>query len=523
VPIPSASRTIADDGGARSPEDVPVVSLRGIVKRFGSVVANDGADLDVAAGEIHALLGENGAGKTTLMNVLFGMFQPDEGDVLIRGERVRLKSPRDALARRVGMVHQHFMLVPDFTVAENVVLGTQRAGGLRLRRAAIERDVAAVAERHGMRVDPARPVSELSIDAQQRVEILKLLHAGADVLILDEPTAVLGPAEVEALFATLRGLARAGATVIVITHKLREVLAIADRVTVLRHGRVVAQAARGELDEHRLAVAMLGHELPSMPSPATAAGERRAVLHVEGLHVLGDREETAVAGVDLELRSGEIVGLAGVEGNGQVELCQALTGLRAPVAGRIRLGDTDLTGAGPAAFSDAGIGVISDDRHRWDVVPDMTVAENLALTAVRAGRYSRRGFLRRGEMRRDAERLLEEYDVRPRDPDALLGTLSGGNQQKVVVARECAAEPSVLIAAHPTRGLDVGASEFVLRRIAALSEAGCAVLLVSSDLDELRSMADRLVVLFRGEVVLDEPTAAVDVQAIAVAMSGGTR
>jgi general nucleoside transport system ATP-binding protein len=513
--VSPGSGTLAPDQAGET-----VVEMRGVTKRFGSLTANDSVDLALRGGEVHALLGENGAGKTTLMNMLFGLLRPDAGTIAIRGEEVALDSPRDALAHRVGMVHQHFMLVPDFTVAENVVLGTRSSWDPKLRRRGIETAVGEVAERFGMGVRADQPVGELSIDVQQRVEILKLLYAGADILILDEPTAVLGPVEIEALFATLRSLAEGGAAIVIITHKLREVTSIADRVTVLRHGAVVARSVRGELDEGSLAEAMLGHALPATPE-----GEPRQagppVLTAHGLSVAGDREETAVDDVDLELRGGEIVGLAGVEGNGQVELCQALCGLRDASAGTISLGDRDLTGSGTAGFADAGVGVISDDRLLWDVIPDFTLADNLALSKVRAGDYTRGGLLNRRAIQRDAAELLVAYDVRPPDPDALMSRLSGGNQQKVVIARECAAEPKALIASHPTRGLDVGATEFVHRRLVELRDQGCAVLLNSTDLDELLALCDRIVVLYRGRAVLSARSDGLAVRAVAEAMTGG--
>ena len=493
--------------GAESsgPAGETVVEMRGVTKRFGALVANDAVDLTLQRGEIHALLGENGAGKTTLMNMLFGLLSPDAGEIQIRGERVELDSPRDALGHRVGMVHQHFMLVPDFSVAENVVLGTRSSWDLKLRRGEVESAVAEVAERFGMQISAGQPVAELSIDVQQRVEILKLLYAGADVLILDEPTAVLGPVEIEALFETLASLSEQGATIVIITHKLREVTSVADRVTVLRHGAVVARSVRGELEESALAEAMLGHSLPETPRSDSNRAAGPAVVRTRDLTVPGDREEVAVDSVDLELRGGEILGVAGVEGNGQVELCQALIGLRRPSGGTIEVLDRDLTAAGPATFADAGVGVISDDRLLWDVIPDFSLADNLALSAVRAGRYSRGGLLSRRSIQRDAAALLKDYDVRPADPNALMSRLSGGNQQKVVIARECSAEPKALIASHPTRGLDVGATEFVHRRLVELRDQGCAVLLNSTDLEELLALADRIVVLYRGRAVLTAP------------------
>jgi simple sugar transport system ATP-binding protein len=506
---------------APTPDGGTVVEMRGVTKRFGSLTANDSVDLELRRGEVHALLGENGAGKTTLMNMLFGLLRPDEGVIRIRDEEVALSSPRDALAHRVGMVHQHFMLVPDFTVAENVVLGTRSSWDLKLRRGDITEAVAEVAERFGMGVRADQAVGDLSIDVQQRVEILKLLYAGADILILDEPTAVLGPVEVDALFETLRSLAGQGAAIVIITHKLREVTKIADRVTVLRHGSVVTRAKRGEMAEAQLAEAMIGHALPSPPKgEVRAAGP--AVITVRGLTVEGDRGEAAVDAVDLELRGGEILGVAGVEGNGQVELCQALCGLREPEAGSIEVDGSRLAGEGPAAFSDAGVGVISDDRLLWDVIPDFTLADNLALSKVRAGSYSRGGLLSRRAIQRDAEQLLRDFDVRPPDPSALMSRLSGGNQQKVVIARECSAKPKALIASHPTRGLDVGATEFVHRRLIELRDEGCAVLLNSTDLDELLALSDRIVVLYRGQAVMSARADSLDVRQVAEAMTAGS-
>jgi ABC-type uncharacterized transport system ATPase subunit len=519
----SASAAHSDDRAGGHPPASPVaavVEMHGVTKRFGSLTANNSVDLELHGGEVHALLGENGAGKTTLMNMLFGLLRPDEGEIRIRGERVQMSSPRDALGHRVGMVHQHFMLVPDFTVAENVVLGTRSSWDLKLRRGEVEGAVAEVARRFGMDVAVDEPVGDLSIDVQQRVEILKLLYAGADILILDEPTAVLGPVEVDGLFDTLRSLAGLGAAIVIITHKLREVTKIADRVTVLRHGAVVSRAKRGELAEAQLAEAMIGHALPAPPE-----GEPReagpAVVTVRGLTVEGDRGEVALDGVDLELRSGEILGVAGVEGNGQVELCQTLCGLREPQAGSIEVDGKPIRGGSPASFSDAGVGVISDDRLLWDVIPDFTLADNLALSKVRAGDYSHGGLLSRRAIQSDAEQLLVDYDVRPPDPNALMSQLSGGNQQKVVVARECNAKPKALIASHPTRGLDIGATEFVHRRLVELRDEGCAVLLNSTDLDELLALSDRIAVLYRGKVVMSARSESLQVREVAEAMTAG--
>lgn len=498
----------------------PGIVMRSIVKRYGQVVANDDVDFDLRPGEIHALLGENGAGKTTLMNILFGMVQPDAGQILIDDTPVELKSPRDALSRRIGMVHQHFMLVPQFTVAENVVLGSKPYWDARLRGAEIEKSVQAAAQQFGIHLNPAQRVGTLPIDVQQRVEILKLLYRGATTLILDEPTAALGPAEIAQLFVSLRDLSSSGHSVVIITHKLSEVMDIADRVTVLRQGKVVTVAERGTFDENDLAMAMVGHTITEVSSTPHEADGRAYLLTVQDLEVKGDRGHTAVDGVSIGVQPGEILGVAGVEGNGQVELAQALAGLRHPVGGRIELDGRDITRANPRELHRYGVSIITEDRLQWDLIPELTVAENLALSAVASGGYVKRGLLRRREMRVNAERLLHEYGVQPPLPQLAAGALSGGNQQKVVLARELSRKPRVLIIAQPTRGLDVAASEFVHRRLLELREAGCAVVLFSLDLGELLSLSDRIIVLYRGRIAYSGPIKQVTTADVAGAMAG---
>jgi simple sugar transport system ATP-binding protein len=496
------------------------VAMRGIVKQFGSTVANDGVDFTLKAGEIHALLGENGAGKTTLMSILFGLLQADAGEIFLHGEPVTLSSPRAALERKIGMVHQHFMLIPDFTVAENVVFGTRPIRQVAFHRAEVEREVAEVSERYGMRLDPSATVGDLSIDVQQRVEILKLLYRGAETLILDEPTAVLGPAETSHLFETLRELRGRGHSVVIITHKLGEVMEIADRVTVLRAGKLASVAERGGFNEHQLAVAMIGHDLPPLPEGKSITRTDAPVLKVHELSVPSDRERRSVDEVSFEIYGGEILGLVGVEGNGQVELVQALSGVRHPSSGSIQVDGVELSGKRPAHFYNAGVAVVTEDRAKWDLIGDLSVADNLALSGVRVGHYSRMGILSRRRIQRDAQRLLEEYDVRPPNPSLRASSLSGGNQQKVVMARELSRDPRVLIASQPTRGLDVGAADFVFRQLTRLRDNGCAVLLNATDLEEIMALADRVIVFYRGRIALSSTTSELSVSQVATAMTG---
>ncbi len=500
----------------------PLVRMSGIRKQFGTVVALDSVDLELHPSEIHAVLGENGAGKTTLMRVLFGLVQPDAGSILIEGEEVQLHSPRDALARRIGMVHQHFMLVPKMTVAENVVMGARSAWAPRLSSAQIEEETRRVATSFGMDLDTSRIVQTLSVDAMQRVEILKLLYRGARVLILDEPTGALGPREIRALFATLSDLRDMGKAIVVITHKLSEAKQIADRVTVLRAGQVKAATSSGGFDESYLAQAMIGHQLAAATGSHEKHGDQEVRLEVENLTVLADNRHPAVDGVGFTLHAGEILGFAGVEGNGQLELAQALAGLRKPTTGSIMVGGFDISTADPRRVHKQGVSVISEDRLQWDIIPDLTLAENLALGGVASGMYSRWGFLARRRFKADARRLLAEFDVRPPDPNLRAAALSGGNQQKVVLARELARRPKVLIAAGPTRGLDIGAAKFVHEQLLGLRERGCAIVLVSLDLDELLALSDRILVLYRGRIVYHRAATDVTIEAIAAAMTGAT-
>jgi general nucleoside transport system ATP-binding protein len=493
--------------------------LKGVTKRFGALVANDKVDFDLRRGEVHALLGENGAGKSTLMNVLYGLHQPDEGEIRLRGEPVTTGPPRPAIGMRIGMVHQHFMLIPVMTVAENVVLASEPRKGALLDVTGAERRVRELSERFGLRVDERARVEDIGVGQQQRVEILRVLHRGAEVLILDEPTAVLTAQETAELFKVLRSLTAEGVSVIFISHKLREVLEIADRVTVLRRGEKVGTVETAGATEASLAKLMVGRDvLFRLDKKESGAGE--PLLSVEQLEVLDERALPAVRGLSLEVRAGEIVGLAGVDGNGQSELVEAIAGLRHPSGGHIRVAGRDITGAGVQEALEAGIAHIAEDRHRRGLVLDFSLAENLALRDYK--REARFGLLSPKRMEERARPLLDEYDVRGGRPEVPAGALSGGNQQKIVIAREIAEEPKVLLAAQPTRGLDVGAIEFVHRRLLEQRAAGRAVLLVSLELEEIRALADRVLVIYDGRIVAELPPDASD-EEMGVAMTGGGR
>jgi ABC-type uncharacterized transport system ATPase subunit len=501
-------------------DERPVLELRGITKRFPGVVANDHVDFDLRSREVHALLGENGAGKSTLMNVLYGLYSPDEGEIVIKGEPVRMRSPKDAIDHGIGMVHQHFMLIPVMTVAENIVLATEpRRAGVLLDYSAARRRVEELARTFNFRIDPDAPIEELTVGQQQRVEILKALHRGADILILDEPTAVLTPQEALELFEILRTLVREGMSIVFISHKLGEVLEIADRITVLRRGKAVETVPREGATEEALARLMVGREVLLRVEKA-AAQPAEPALRVEDLHVLDDRRLEAVHGVSLEVRRGEIVGIAGVDGNGQSELIDALSGLRHPTSGKVWLGDRDVTGASAGQILDLGLGHIPEDRQRRGLVLDFTLAENVALHDFDKRPNSRFGWLFPKRMVRRAQGLLRQFDVRGGGAQTRAAALSGGNQQKVVLAREMGRDPKLLIAAQPTRGLDVGAIEFVHRRLVQARDGGEAVLLVSFELDEILSLSDRILVLYEGRIVAEHGPDVTE-EELGIEMTGG--
>jgi simple sugar transport system ATP-binding protein len=502
--------------------DESILELRQITKRFPGVLANDRVDLDLRQGEVHALLGENGAGKSTLMNILYGLYTPDAGQIILHGKPIELGSTKAAIEHGIGMVHQHFMLIPVMTVAENIVLATEpRHAGVLLDFDAAVKRVRELSERYGLLVDPNARVDRITVGQQQRVEILKALYRGAEILILDEPTAVLTPQEAHELFQIIGSLKEQGKSIIFISHKLNEVLEIADRISTLRRGKVVATVPVEGATEEGLAKMMVGREvLLRVDKAPTQPGE--PLLEVEELEVVDDRGLAAVRGVSFAVRAGEIVGLAGVDANGQSELIDAIAGLRHVRSGRIRVAGTEITNQTAREVIDTGVGHIPEDRHRRGLVLPFSLAENLALHGYRKPPESRRGFLNLRTIFERARRLLREFDVRGGTPATRAAALSGGNQQKVVLAREIDVNPQVLIAAQPTRGLDVGAIEFVHRRLVQQRDAGRAVFLVSLELEEILSLSDRILVIYEGRIVGEFPPTATE-EELGFAMTGGRR
>ena len=478
------------------------VHLDGITKRFPGVVANDDVTLEVERGSVHALLGENGAGKTTLMNVLYGLYQPEEGRVVVDGEERAFESPGDAIDAGVGMIHQHFMLVDTMTVAENITLGNEprKWGGLAVDREQARREVRELSERYGFAVEPDARIETVSVGVQQRVEILKALYRGADVLILDEPTAVLTPQEVEELLAVFEELTAAGKTVVFITHKLGEAMEAADEITVLRDGKNVGSVSADDTDREALAELMVGREV-LMETDARASDPGDETLRVDGLTVEDSRGVTVVDDVSFGVRAGEVFGIAGVDGNGQAELVEAITGLREPTAGRVDFEGRDVASWSRLDHIEAGMAYIPEDRQERGLVMDFDLVENGLLGSQHASGFAAGGRIDWDRARDHAEAIVEEYDVRPPDPDARSVSLSGGNQQKFIVGREFERDPSLLVATHPTRGVDIGSTEFINDRLLDLRNAGGAVLLVSSKLEEIQMLSDRLAVMHGGELM----------------------
>ncbi|HEY7940309.1 MAG TPA: ABC transporter ATP-binding protein [Candidatus Limnocylindrales bacterium] len=502
---------------------VPALEMRHITKRYPGVVANDGIDLDLRRGEIHALLGENGAGKTTLMNVLYGLARPDDGEILMDGKPVTITDPSDAIDRGISMVHQHFMLVPVLSVAENIVLGDETmANRIFLDRKEADRRIADLAKRFGFEIDPDAKVGTLSVGQQQRVEILKALYREAKILVLDEPTAVLTPQETEEIFALLRRLADGGQSIVFISHKLYEVLEIADRITVLRRGRVVGTRLPNATSEEDLAELMVGREV-QLTVDRGESHPAGVMLKVEGLRVRDDRNREVVNGVDFEVRAGEILGIAGVAGNGQDEMIEALIGLRQVAGGAVHLADRDVTSLTARGMNEAGVGYVPADRHRFGLILAFPIQDNVVLTAYYREPFAH-GILRDDkEIAREAEEEIAAFDVRTPSATVPAGTLSGGNQQKVVVAREFDRDLRLLLLDQPTRGLDVGSIEFIHRQIIAKRDAGTAVLLVSAELDEVLEMSDRIAVMFRGELVAFRDGRTADKNEIGLLMATGGR
>jgi simple sugar transport system ATP-binding protein len=502
---------------------VAAVTLRGITKRFPGVVANDSVDFEAASGEVHALLGENGAGKSTLSNILTGLYRPDEGEIVLHGTPVSFNSPRDALDAGICMVHQHFRLVAPFTVAENVILGDHRGEGRKfvVHPRAVERRVAELGVRYRIAVDPRARIWQLSLGEQQRVEILKALYREARVLILDEPTAVLTPQEAESLFETLRVMADEGRTIVFISHKLHEVKTVSDRVTVLRAGKTVATVRTADATRQSLAELMVGHEIAASQRAVGTPELGEPVLEVNDLWAAGDRGAESLRGVSLRVRSGEIFAIAGVAGNGQRELAETVTGMRRATRGTIAVAGDLLRGGDAREAIRAGIAHVPEDRLHTGVAPSLSIASNVVLKSYRGAEHTRGPLLRLGSIREHAKRLIRRYDVRGGGPDLPARQLSGGNLQKVVLAREFEGEPRVLVVASPTRGLDVAAIETVHGYLRGAAADGVGILLISEDLDEIRSLAGRVAVMYEGEIVGEVDPETATVAEIGLLMAGG--
>jgi general nucleoside transport system ATP-binding protein len=498
----------------------PVLELKGITKRFPGVLANDHIDLRLEEGHVLGLLGENGAGKSTLMNILYGLYNQDEGEIFVRGNLANIEEPNDAIALGIGMVHQHFMLVPVLTVTENVMLGmesTRRFGFLNRQIAA--RRIREISDRYGLNVDPDAVIEDLPLGIQQRVEIIKLLYRNADILILDEPTAVLTPQEVEGLFEVVGSLVSQGKSVIFISHKLREVLEISNRIVVLRGGRVVGTTTPEESDERDLAAMMVGREV-ILTVPKEPREAEKVILSVEGLYVRGEHDKMAVAGVTFDVRGGEIVGVAGVQGNGQTELVEALTGLRAADSGRITIGGVDVTNASPRTITEAGTAHIPEDRQQDGLVLAYPIMQNLILNTYYQPPIAKGIVIQEEAMRERAERLVDEYDVRTPSVLTPVRNLSGGNQQKVIVARELSNPVKLTIASQPTRGLDVGSIEYIHTQLVKKRDDGGAVFVVSAELDEVLSLADRILVMYEGKIMGVVPAKTATKEALGLMMAG---
>ncbi|WP_420641336.1 ABC transporter ATP-binding protein [Candidatus Leptofilum sp.] len=499
--------------------DQVVLQAKGLTKRFPGVLANDKVDLTLERGKILALLGENGAGKSTLMNMLYGLYHPDEGEIWIKGEKVELKNPRDAIDRGVGMVHQHFQLVPVMTVTENVMLGSEVTRSGRLDMRAAEKRVLELSQQYGLKVDPGATVEDLPVGTQQRVEIIKALYRQADILILDEPTAVLTPQEATELFRIMRELTERGVSIIFITHKLKEVLAVADNIAVLRGGRMVGTADPKTATQATLAELMVGRKV-ILKVEKDAPQPKEIVLRIQNLHVLDDRKQTAVEGVDLEVRAGEIVGIAGVQGNGQRELVEALTGLRPVEKGSVTIEGHDCTHVTPRQVTELGVAHIPEDREKHGLVMQYSVADNMVLNNYYQTPYASGPVMHQEAIDRHGTELVEEFDVRTPSIHTVARTLSGGNKQKVIVAREFSRPTKLLIAAQPTRGIDVGSIEFIHNQIVAQRDRGVAVLVVSAELDEVLGLADRVAVMFDGRIVKTLPIAEATRERVGLLMAG---
>lgn len=500
----------------------PVLELRGITKRFPGVLANDNIDFILEQGEIHAMLGENGAGKTTLMNILYGLYRPDDGEIYIQGEKKEIFTPNDSINAGVGMVHQHFMLIPVFTVTENVMLGVEPTRvGVFLDREETANRILEISDNYKLEVDPNAYIRDLPVGVQQRVEIIKLLYREANILILDEPTSVLTPQESDELFKIMRSLTEQGKSIIFITHKLREVLDAADRITVIRQGKVIGTTTPTKADQNKLAAMMVGREV-DLAVKKPPANIREKILSVENLMVCDDRNQVIVNDVSFDVHSGEILGIAGVQGNGQTELVEALTGLRQPVEGQITLLEEDITRANPRRIAELGTAHIPEDRQRDGLVLAYPVADNLVLNTYYIEPFSKGAVLQPDAILASAIEVIENFDIRTPSPLTQVGSLSGGNQQKVIVGREFSRPIKLLVAAQPTRGLDVGSIEYIHNRLIEKRDSGVAILLVSTELDEIMQLSDRIAVMYRGQIVGILPSEDATKEKIGLLMAGIT-
>ncbi|MEB9505357.1 ABC transporter ATP-binding protein [Bacillus anthracis] len=498
-----------------------VIEMNNITKVFPGIVANDDITLQVKQGEIHALLGENGAGKSTLMNVLFGLYQPEQGEIKIKGKPVKITNPNIANDLGIGMVHQHFMLVHNFTVTENIILGNEpkKNGKIAVEEAA--KEIKQLSEQYGLAVDPHAKIEDISVGMQQRVEILKTLYRGAEILIFDEPTAVLTPQEIHELIQIMKKLVQEGKSIILITHKLKEIMEVCDRCTIIRKGKGIGTVDVAETDEHKLAELMVGRQV-NFKTEKIEAKPMEEVLSIANLIVHDTRKLPAVKGLDLTVRAGEIVGIAGIDGNGQSELIEAITGLRKVESGSIAIKGKEITNWPVRRITEEGIGHIPEDRHKHGLVLDFSVRDNIVLQTYYKNPFSKKGILNFSKITEKAKALIEQFDVRTPGEQTLARALSGGNQQKAIIAREVDRNPDLLIAAQPTRGLDVGAIEFIHKKLIEQRDNGKAVLLLSLELDEILNVSDRVAVIYEGKIVAIVDAKETNEQQLGLLMAGGT-
>lgn len=498
-----------------------VVEMKGITKIFPGTVANDNVDFELIRGETHVLLGENGAGKTTLMNVLYGLYQPDKGEIYINGKPAKITGPNEAIKLGIGMVHQHFMLVQKFTIAENIVLGMEPKKGIRLDMAKARKDVEEISKKYGFQINPDSKIEDISVGQQQKVEILKALFRGAEILILDEPTAVLTPQEIDELGIIVRNLEKEGKSVILITHKLKEVMSMSDRVTILRRGKITGTVKTSDTNIEQLAELMVGRKVSfSVEKKPQKPGEE--ILKVENLVANDHRGLPAVNGLNLTVKAGEILGIAGVDGNGQSELVEVLTGLRKPVSGNITINGKDIAGKSPREIINDGISCIPEDRHKRGLILQYSLYENAILGAHGKKPFARGIVMDYKKIREYCDRLIKEFDVRTPNSSVNASSLSGGNQQKLIAAREISKDPELLIASQPTRGLDVGAIEYIHKRLVAERDKGKAVLLVSLELDEVMDLSDRIAVIYDGKIVAVMDRKDATEHQLGILMAGGS-